>query len=328
MSFSRRSNLSVSAFLYSEQLPMAGIELIKQFTACRLDAYENPNPTAITGKYLAGWGSSHHRDGRPFAAGDTLTQLQADELLHRQLQQESWPILQDLPGWQDLNENQRSALLSLAHSLGNDVSVLSPRSLLGKALRDRRWYQMPAILSGYYGHNPPACIERRRKEEADLFLKEVRGDQFTVINRTRVLDLTEPQMQGQDVRKLQAALIQRGYEIDIDGIFGGLTQWAVEKFQASVGLPVSGIADVATQRVLHARSLCLSKPYMIGSDVREIQSQLVRMGYAVDINGVFNLRTWKAVVAFQRYFRLTENGVIENETLAKILYLPVTVGVL
>lgn len=306
---------------------MAGIELIKQFTACRLDAYENPNPTAGTDKYLAGWGSSHHRDGRPFTAGDRLTQLQADELLHRQLQQESWPILQDLPGWHDLNENQQSALLSLAHSLGNDVSVLSPRSLLGRALRDRRWYQMPAILSGYYGHNPPAYIERRRKEEAALFLKEVRSDQFTVINRTRILDLTEPQMQGRDVRKLQAALIQRGYEIDSDGIFGGLTQWAVEKFQASVSLPVSGIADVATQRVLYARSLYLNKPYMIGSDVREIQSQLARMGYAVDINGVFNLRTWKAVVAFQRYFKLTENGVIENETLAKILYLPVTVGV-
>lgn len=311
----------------SEELPLVGIELIKQFTACQLQAYKNPASDGESDEYLAGWGSTHRKDGHPFTAGDKLTQTRANELLHDQLRRDSLPILRDLPGWQYLNENQKGALLSFAHSLGNDLSVLSPRSLLGKALRDRRWYQIPTIINGYHGTNPPAHIEKRRQEEATLFLLETRKDRFTVINRSRALELTDPAQEGQDVERLQKELVKSGYEIDIDGRFGSLTQWAVEKYQASVGLSVDGIADIQTQRIIYARALYLTDPYMMGSDVREVQSLLSRIGYAVDINGIFNLRTWQAVVAFQRYFGLPEDGIVQGKALATLLYLPAMVGI-
>lgn len=275
----------------SEQLPTAGIELIKQFADC------------------------------------CLQKAQDNELLYKQLKQDTLPVLNALPRWPELNSNQRGALLSFAHSLNNDSSVLSPRSLLGQALRHRRWYQVPAIIAGYHGPEPAAHIELRRQEEARLFQVEIRRDSYTVINRSRLLSLAKPALTGQDVRQLQQRLVRRGYEIEVDGSFGPLTQWAVEKFQAAVGLPVTGIADLETQRIIYARDLFMSDPYLIGSDVREVQSALMRMGYAVEITGVFSLRTLQAVTAFQSYFGLPEDGIVRGKTLTKLLYLPTMASV-
>lgn len=303
-------------------LPLTGIELIKQFTQCRLQAYDNPKEPSEGPAYLAGWDSKCHKDGTPFQAGEWITHTQANELLYKHLEQSTIPILRELPHWRELNEHQQGALLSLAHSLDNDLSILSPKSLLGRTLAHRRWYQVPAIIRGYHGRNQSAQITYRREEEAQLFLAEIRKDSYIVINRSRLLLLSDPLLTGEDVRHLQAALVHKGYEIDIDGVFGPLTQWAVEKFQRAVTMTVNGIADVETQRVLYARALFMSDPYLIGSDVREAQSALARMGYAVDINGIFNPRTLHAVMAFQKYFGIPEDGVIKGQTLTKLLYLP------
>ena len=322
-------DLSVNPLLISEplyelcmmqHLPLVGIELIKQLAQCRLQAYVNPSTKGPT--YLAGWHSESHKDGTPFKSGELITQTQANELLYRRLQQSTLPILKELPNWDELNQNQQGALLSLAHSLNNDLSVLSPKSMLGRTLAHRRWYQVPTIIRGYHGQNQAAQIAYRRQEEAQLFLAEIRNDSYTVINRSRLLLLSEPMLIGEDVRCLQTALVQKGYEIDVDGIFGPLTRWAIEKFQRSVALTINGIADVDTQRVLYARPLFMTAPYLIGSDVREVQSALARMGYAVDVNGVFNPRTLRAVMAFQKYFDLPEDGIVKGETLTKLLNLP------
>ncbi|MEL7329461.1 MAG: peptidoglycan-binding protein [Cyanobacteria bacterium J06559_1] len=335
-----------------DQLPTAGVELIKQFTHCCLQAryrlviaskapVDNPsshqeslksqgpdNQTSIQKiPCIAGWGSPCDKDGSPFSVGDRITQAQANELLYWQLMQETLPLLRNLPRWDELNSNQQGALLSFAHSLNNDCSVLSAQSLLGIALRHRRWYQIPAILAGYYGPSPTAHIELRRQEEAKLFQAEIRRDSYTVINRSRLLSLCQPALTGQDVRRLQQQLVRRGYEIEVDGVFGPLTEWAVEKYQAAVELPITGVADLETQRVIYARDLFMSAPYLIGSDVREVQSLLVRIGYAVTVNGVFNPRTLRAVISFQQYFEMPENGIVEGKTLAKLLFLPAMVSV-
>ncbi|MEL6555939.1 MAG: peptidoglycan-binding protein [Cyanobacteria bacterium J06621_11] len=314
-----------------EYLPTAGVELIKQFTHCQLEAYWHADGQSSQNKanihYLIGWGCDRHKDARPVSAGDSLTQHQADELLNLYLRQVYLPTLRDLPNWSQLSENQQGALLSFAHSLDNDSAILSPRSLIGRALKYRRWYQIPSILSGYYGQNPPEHIAYRRQEEANLFVTEANQDSYIVINRSRQLALTEPALVGKDVQRLQQALVKKGFEIEIDGQFGPMTQWAIEKFQAFVGLPRNGIADVATQRILYARPLFMSRPYLIGSDVREIQSLLGRIGYAVDVNGVFNPRTFEAIIAFQNYFGLPEDGILKDRTLVKLLYWPEVMAV-
>ena len=144
-----------------------------------------------------------------------------------------------------------------------------------------------------------------------------------MIDLSRKLELASPYLEGRDVVALQEALVCQGYEIETDGIFGPLTQWAVEKFQATVRLPVTGLVDKATQRILSARELYLSDPYFIGSDVKEVQQRLVRIGYDVPIDGVYGLQTRDAVLAFQRYFNLPEDGMVQGETLSQLLFMPV-----
>ena len=76
------------------------------------------------------------------------------------------------------------------------------------------------------------------------------------------------------------------------------------------------------QRILYARDLYLSDPYLIGSDVREAQSRLARIGYDVAVDGIFTLQTWRATIYFQRYFKLPESGVIQGKTLVQLLHIP------
>lgn len=129
-------------------------------------------------------------------------------------------------------------------------------------------------------------------------------------------------MKGRDVRALQMALICKGYEIEPDGLFGPLTEWAVEKYQAAVRLPINGVADLETQRIIYARELYLSDPYLMGADVREVQYLLSRIGYDVYVDGIFGLKTRQAVLDFQQYFNLPDNGLVDGKTLTQLLYIP------
>jgi len=62
-------------------------------------------------------------------------------------------------------------------------------------------------------------------------------------------------MNGEDVRKLQEALINLGYLQDkADGAFGSNTQSAVVMFQAVNGLSADGLAGAKTQEVLYSGS--------------------------------------------------------------------------
>ena len=64
---------------------------------------------------------------------------------------------------------------------------------------------------------------------------------------SRELKLTSPYMRGEDVKKLQIALKERGFDPgQTDGIFGKKTERAVKRFQRSCGLKDDGIAGKNT----------------------------------------------------------------------------------
>ena len=64
---------------------------------------------------------------------------------------------------------------------------------------------------------------------------------------SRELRLTYPYMRGDDVRELQRALKEQGYDPgQIDGIFGKKTERAVKRFQKASGLKADGIAGRRT----------------------------------------------------------------------------------
>lgn len=64
---------------------------------------------------------------------------------------------------------------------------------------------------------------------------------------SRALKLTNPYMRGDDVRELQRALKEQGYDPgQIDGIFDKKTERAVKRFQKASGLKADGIAGKRT----------------------------------------------------------------------------------
>lgn len=65
-------------------------------------------------------------------------------------------------------------------------------------------------------------------------------------NFQRLLLLTQPLMQGEDIRQVQQALVKAGINLKDDGIFGENTQNAVVQFQKREGLIPDGIVGSAT----------------------------------------------------------------------------------
>lgn len=66
----------------------------------------------------------------------------------------------------------------------------------------------------------------------------------------RTLRLTTPAMTGPDVEALERALAERGWAINIDGVFDDGTKRCVTQFQDEVGLVADGIAGPATLSAL------------------------------------------------------------------------------
>ena len=89
---------------------MIDLSIIKQFEGCKLKAYLCP-----TGVPTIGWGSTRYLDGTKVKIGDTITQEQADEMLR--VEAERRLAQMELP--KELNDNQRSALLSFQYNVGN-----------------------------------------------------------------------------------------------------------------------------------------------------------------------------------------------------------------
>ena len=64
---------------------------------------------------------------------------------------------------------------------------------------------------------------------------------------SRVLKLTSPYMRGTDVKELQKALKEQGYDPgQTDGIYGKKTERAVRRFQKAVGIKADGVAGKRT----------------------------------------------------------------------------------
>ncbi len=72
-----------------------------------------------------------------------------------------------------------------------------------------------------------------------------------LLSITGVFALSKIGSRGDEVRKIQTALKERGYfDSKVDGIFGTITKKAVERFQKANGLTVDGIAGKNTLKAL------------------------------------------------------------------------------
>lgn len=107
---------------------------------------------------------------------------------------------------------------------------------------------------------------------------------------------------GQSVRDVQHLLRARGHSLEVDGIFGPVTDGAVRAYQEDNSLTVDGIVGPATWRAVIVQVALGSR----GDPVRAVQEELkirVEAGNPdldVEVDGVFGPRTDAAVRTFQR----------------------------
>lgn len=135
---------------------LEGINLIKHFEGCELEAYKCP-----AGVWTIGYG---HIKG--VQEGDVITEQQADDMLVEELEEYENYIhnLVSCP----LNQNQFDALVSWVYNLGSSnlqastlLKVLNVGDYAGVPAQMLRWNKAGGkVLEG---------LTRRRQAEADLF---------------------------------------------------------------------------------------------------------------------------------------------------------------
>lgn len=123
--------------------------------------------------------------------------------------------------------------------------------------------------------------------------------------------------QGNKVRMLQIYLNEYGYNLNVDGIFGGGTLNAVRSFQNNNGLVVDGIVGRNTWRALlndNLREVALRRGSR-SSGVWYLQKLLTSFLYPLGtIDGVFGTQTENAVREFQTENGLTSDGIVGRNT--------------
>jgi lysozyme len=151
-------------------VPLVGVNLIKEFEGCHLEAYPDP----LTGglPITIGWGSTRDQNGKPFKLGTKISQQTADDLLISQIRNEFLPPLTQIPYWNQMNMNQRSALLSFAYNLGANFYGSSGFNTITRVLKNKQWNKVPDALYLYRnpGTNVESGLARRRKAEGKLWM--------------------------------------------------------------------------------------------------------------------------------------------------------------
>lgn len=141
--------------------------------------------------------------------------------------------------------------------------------------------------------------------------------------------------QGANVSSLQERLKVLGYYTgNVDGLFGTGTAKAVTQFQRANGLDADGVAGVQTMTKLFSNSFIpapTAKPTATpvpaatllqmgdkGTEVKSMQQRLVDLGYLAVADGIYGVRTYNAVVAFQKRNGLTSDGIAGKMTLTRL----------
>ncbi|BAY50184.1 family 24 glycoside hydrolase (plasmid) [Scytonema sp. HK-05] len=152
-------------------LPAPGVELIKQFEGCYLEAY--PDPLTGAEPITIGWGCTRKPDGSEWRMGDRITEEEAVDLLLFQLEYHYLAYLQAIPGWWELNENQQGALLSFAYNLGANFFGSPNFQTITRVLQNKQWDKIEKTFLLYCNPGSPVedGLKRRRLAEAQLFNK-------------------------------------------------------------------------------------------------------------------------------------------------------------
>jgi peptidoglycan hydrolase-like protein with peptidoglycan-binding domain len=115
---------------------------------------------------------------------------------------------------------------------------------------------------------------------------------------------------GFQVRALQFLLVQAGFAITADGVFGANTKAAVVAFQARKGLARDGVVGPKTW----AAAVVTVRSGSRGAAVKGVQSALNAHGSHLVVDGIAGSGTVAAIVAFQRRSGLSADGIAGAKT--------------
>jgi len=146
-----------------------GFRIIKYWEGLRLSVYLCP-----AGVPTVGYGSTRTLDGKPWVMGQKITKQHAEDLLRIQIAEVFLPKLRKIPHWFEMNNNQRSALLSFAYNLGENFYDAKGFETISRNLKNKEWAQIPQTLMLY--RNPGSKFEKglraRRQQEGQLWSKK------------------------------------------------------------------------------------------------------------------------------------------------------------
>ena len=147
-----------------------GLELIKEFEGFYSKAYLCPGDV-----WTVGYGTTKYPDGTLVSRGDTVSEEDAERFLAQDIKYFSIKVDNFLYNKGiALNDNQFSALVSFCYNLGLDPLVNSKRSMHKAIVRNhqvREAFMMYCFAAGKKLNG----LVRRRKAEADLYFKELKG---------------------------------------------------------------------------------------------------------------------------------------------------------
>ncbi|MEP0983117.1 glycoside hydrolase family protein [Leptolyngbya sp. FACHB-17] len=227
-----------------------GFKLLTTFEGCELEAYDDGAQV-----WTIGYG---HTNG--VYDGMTITQAQAEQFLHEDLGRFESYVEEAVQV--DLNDDQFSALVCFCFNVGPGTEGFGGSTLLRKLnTGDYQGATEQFPVWNKVDGQPWLGLTRRRLAEQALFLGKpwqsfltFEGDipAATGTSASRTLKLTTPMMQGEDVRRVQQALLKAGLSVGdgADGWFGQATDTAVKQFQQKKGLDVDGIVGAQTLQAL------------------------------------------------------------------------------
>lgn len=209
----------------------AGMDLIKKYEGCRLDAYKCP-----AGIWTIGYG--HTGDVQP---GEKITQAQADAILRVDLEKFEKKVEKYYSRYR-WAQNEFDAMVSFAFNLG------SIDQLTAGGTRSRAVIAEKMLLYNKAAGKVLPGLTRRRNEERELFLRKAVGNAGTGSSTEDVAQYPtlKKGCRGEWVKKLQQRLCSLGYTVACDGIFGDKTLAAVKEFQVMTELVVDGIVGKKT----------------------------------------------------------------------------------
>lgn len=210
----------------------AGINLIKRYEGCHLDAYKCP-----AGVWTIGYGHTGN-----VKQGDKITQAQAEAFLLADLEKFEKNVNKyyDKYRW---NQNEFDALVSFAFNSG------SIDKLIANGTRSRTVIAEKMLLYNKAAGQVLAGLTKRRQDERALFLS-ASGSSTISSTSAAIYPTLKGGSTGTSVKELQQKLNEKGYSLVCDGIFGVKTLAAVMAFQKTKGLVVDGIVGVKTWAAL------------------------------------------------------------------------------